>query len=158
MRSKTSRYSEYLPVALLVAGFVLMGLGWNGAASVDYAQGQIPYMISGGLVGLGLVLYGSAALIVQTVKRGQARQVEELEALSKATQRMVSMLTFTLSDGMSANGHSRSDRAELQLVIAGSASFHLPACRLVSRREGAARIPRDEAESAGLEPCRVCNP
>lgn len=154
MKSKVSRYAEYVPVGLLVVGFALIWLGWNGSASVDYAQGQIPYMISGGLIGLGLVFFGSASLIVQAIKKGQAKQLTELESLSRATQRVASMMTFTLSDGQNSNGTGSAP----ELVVAGAASFHLPQCRLVQKREGAVRIPREEAEEVGLEPCRVCNP
>lgn len=154
MKSRASRYADSIPVALLVAGFILIWLGWNGAASLDYTQGQIPYMISGGMLGLGLVFFGATSLIIQTIKKGQAKQLSELEALSKATQRVAAMLTFTVADGASANGSGRNP----DLVVAGAASFHLPGCRLVQKREGALRIPRDEAQEVGLEPCRVCNP
>ena len=50
-------------VALLVIAFAMTGLDWNVAASVDYAQGQIPYMISGGLIGLGFVFFACGMVV-----------------------------------------------------------------------------------------------
>jgi hypothetical protein len=47
---------------LLLAGFVLMFLGWYGAAHTARQIEQIPYLISGGFVGLGLVFVGALTL------------------------------------------------------------------------------------------------
>ena len=49
---------------LLLAGFVVMFLGWYGAAHTPRQIEQIPYLISGGFIGLGLVIVG--ALILAT--------------------------------------------------------------------------------------------
>jgi cytochrome c biogenesis protein CcdA len=47
---------------LVVVGFGLMLLGWWGAAHTHRQVEQIPYLISGGLIGLGLVLLGGLLL------------------------------------------------------------------------------------------------
>ncbi len=46
----------------LLAGFVLMFLGWYGAAHTARQIEQIPYLISGGFIGLGLVFVGGLIL------------------------------------------------------------------------------------------------
>ena len=46
----------------LLAGFVLMFLGWYGAAHTARQIEQIPYLISGGFIGLGLVFVGALIL------------------------------------------------------------------------------------------------
>ena len=52
-----------LPGAVaVVAGFALMFLGWWGASHTGRQIEQIPYLISGGLIGLGLVMVGSLLL------------------------------------------------------------------------------------------------
>jgi hypothetical protein len=52
-----------LPGAIaMVSGFVLMVLGWVGASRTFREIEQIPYLISGGLVGLGLVIVGALLL------------------------------------------------------------------------------------------------
>jgi hypothetical protein len=57
----------------VVAGFVLMVLGWYGASHTSREIEQIPYLISGGLIGLGLVVVGglllSAAFLVAVVRK-----------------------------------------------------------------------------------------
>ena len=52
-----------LPAAALVLlGFALMVFGWYGASHTAREIEQIPYLISGGLVGLGLVVLGALLL------------------------------------------------------------------------------------------------
>ena len=53
-------------VALVVAGFIALFLAWNGAAGKDFVEGQLPYLISGGLVGLGLIASGLTVVNVQS--------------------------------------------------------------------------------------------
>lgn len=147
-RRKKSSFGEYVPLVTLIIGFLLIGLGWNGAASVDFTQGQIPYLISGGLIGLGMVFFSAAALIVQVMKRGQAQQNAELAAIHRTLERLAGTISLQ-GNGEVTNG---------ELVVAGSSSFHLPNCRTVGGRTNMPRIPREEAVSEGLEPCRICNP
>lgn len=46
----------------VVGGFIVMFLGWYGAARSYPEVAQIPYIISGGFVGLGLVILGGLLL------------------------------------------------------------------------------------------------
>jgi hypothetical protein len=47
----------------VLLGFVAMALGWVGAARTAREVEQIPYLISGGLVGLALVFLGGLLLV-----------------------------------------------------------------------------------------------
>jgi hypothetical protein len=69
-----------LPSAVLVTGgFAFMLLGWWGAAHTHREIEQIPYLISGGLVGLGMVLLGglllATAVWLSALQRMQERMV-----------------------------------------------------------------------------------
>jgi methylphosphotriester-DNA--protein-cysteine methyltransferase len=44
------------------------------------------------------------------------------------------------------------------LVIAGTASYHVPGCRLVDGREESSYLTAEEALAGNLKPCRVCQP
>ena len=53
-----------IPGSILVfLGFVAMVLGWVGAARTAREIEQIPYLISGGVIGLALVLLGGLLLV-----------------------------------------------------------------------------------------------
>ncbi len=67
----------------VVAGFMFMFLGWYGASHTARQIEQIPYLISGGLIGLGLVMVGalllSSAIWMTMLQRHQAEQDERLD-------------------------------------------------------------------------------
>ena len=49
-----------LGVLLCLVGFIALFLGWNGAASTNVIMAQFPFLISGGLVGVAIVVIGGA--------------------------------------------------------------------------------------------------
>lgn len=70
----------------IAAGFVLMFLGWYGASRTAREIEQVPYLISGGLIGLGLVFVGGLLLASALWMSMLQRFNEDAEA--RADQRM----------------------------------------------------------------------
>ena len=68
-------------VALVVAGFIALFLAWNGAAAKDYVEGQLPYLISGGLVGVGLIGAGLTVINVQSRRADNDAMMDRIERL-----------------------------------------------------------------------------
>lgn len=136
-----------LGVLLCVLGFIGMFLGWNGAASKNVIMAQFPFLISGGLVGLAIVVIGAAMLIVQNAREDRARLEATLERLITAVEHG--------SGGSSARPASVADGT---MVLAGLASYHRLDCALPAAREEAHLMPLDDAISRGIEACRVCRP
>jgi len=139
-------FGAKLGVGLIGLGLAVIGLGWFGAsgrgAQVDgttTVSAQIPYLLSGGFLGLALVVVGTGLLVSQSARLDQAR----LEVLLE--QGLGSGPTLAPAD---AGG----------LVAAGAASFHDPACRHVDGRRDVDYVTVDEALSRGLAPCRLCQP
>jgi hypothetical protein len=87
----------------VVLGFSVMLLGWVGAARTAREIEQIPYLISGGLIGLALVMVGGLLLVstfwvavlrkLQTEQAGSA--TEELEALRRRVAELEAARTDT---------------------------------------------------------------
>jgi hypothetical protein len=72
-----------VPGSILVfLGFVVMSLGWVGAARTPREIEQVPYLISGGLIGLALVVLGGLLLVstfwVAVVRKLQSEASTEL--------------------------------------------------------------------------------
>lgn len=130
----------------VAAGFVVIGLGWFGAARKDTVPEQFPYVISGGFTGLGLLITGAALLITQSFRRDHDRLHERLTELQE--DRGLGLTTEELTSLTSTDG----------FVVAGRASFHDPSCHLVAERDPSDMLTVDEAEERGLEACRVCEP
>lgn len=59
---------KVLGTVLVVAGLAAIGAGWWGASGTRDVSDQIPYLISGGLLGLALVVLGTALLVVQALR------------------------------------------------------------------------------------------
>jgi hypothetical protein len=56
------RERRFYGAGILVAltGFAVIGLGWWGASGTKYVYQEIPYVISGGILGAALVIVGAA--------------------------------------------------------------------------------------------------
>lgn len=59
-------------VLLAIAGFVMLGLAWRGAARTIYVPLQMPWVVSGGLAGLGLIGLAYGALSIHLARRRDA--------------------------------------------------------------------------------------
>ena len=54
----TERWLLALGGGLVLAGIVLVVIGWVGTSRTVLVAGQIPYLVSGGLLGLGFIFLG----------------------------------------------------------------------------------------------------
>ena len=144
-----ARMSNYLAFSVIGLGFLALYLGWNGAANKNCVDCQIPYLISGGMTGLGLIATGIAVLVVQNGRRNRAEIEGKLDVIAEA-----------LEGGVRSNpGHSTTTRTTRSgQVLAGVTSYHRPGCRLVEGRGEAEPMSVSDAKAAGLTACRVCNP
>jgi hypothetical protein len=144
------RLGRLLGLIFMTAGFVVIGKAWDGAASINFAQGQIPYLLSGGFMGLGLIVTGAALLNLATVRA-------EREITSKQFEEMTRLLGRNLNRlSVSSNG-SGSSSVNGQ-VVTGVSTFHRAECRLLEGKDGLSTVTVEQAEAEGLEPCRVCSP
>lgn len=82
-----SRLGGQLGVGLCAIGFLLVFLGWNGAASVDRVPSQFPYLLSGGVAGLCFVVLGVGMLVVQNQRVDRAALQSTLRELQEALER-----------------------------------------------------------------------
>lgn len=70
-----------LAIGYCLAGLLLVFLGWNGAASYDNVSAQIPYLVSGGLGGLALVVIGAGLMVAQSNRTDRAALQSTLDEL-----------------------------------------------------------------------------
>ncbi len=150
MKIPWERFGAKLGVGFAIAGFVFIFLGWNGAASTDRIQSQFPYLISGGLVGLCLVVIGAALIIAESGREDRERLRAEIAELRSALG--------SAGTGSSNGGAPAAARVPRGSFVAGDTTYHLPTCRLLERREGLEAVNRETITVRGLMACRVCNP
>ena len=79
-------------VVLLVIGGVMITLGWDGAAGLDYVQGQFPYLLSASVPGIALIIVGTTVLVLSTVRRDAAERAAQLEKLNASITELASLV------------------------------------------------------------------
>lgn len=144
-------------LAFIALGFIFITLAWNGAAKIDYAQGQLPYLLSGGAAGLGFIGLGAAMLLFESGRRASAKLEQKLDELIEVV-RTAQIASAASGAPTASTPTARAASRNGSTVIVGRSSFHRPDCRLVEGKDGLEESTRDAAVAAGLQACRVCDP
>lgn len=149
---------------LVVGGLCIFGgsaalyLGWYGAAHTRDVTDQVPYMISGGLLGVGLLILGGSFYFSYYVSQLHAATRRQQRALEQAVARLSAIAAVpTAALGGAAGPGPESPNGDRYLVAPGGSSFHAPGCFVVAGKAAAA-VSRAEAAKRGLKPCKVCEP
>jgi hypothetical protein len=87
MKNGWPKLGGVLGIVYCIAGFFLIFLGWNGAASHDREAAQIPYVISGGIAGLGLVVVGAALIVAHSLRTDRIELRGSIDDLRAAIER-----------------------------------------------------------------------
>ncbi|HWC38456.1 MAG TPA: hypothetical protein VG476_07995 [Acidimicrobiales bacterium] len=163
---------------LLVAGSVmaplggfLVILGWFGASHTGHLFEQIPYMISGGLFGLVLVIAGGFCYFGYWLARLVSEEGQQNTRLLETLERIEGHLANGSSapNGRPGNepqtpsarrGGARpplsSTRPEFVATLTGTL-YHRPDCMVVADRS-AEDLRSVRAGAKGRSPCRMCLP
>lgn len=84
----TSLVPTYVGVVVAMVGFALIGVCWAKVAGLVNVWQQIPYVVSAGLPGLGLVMVGLVIVNVSSRRQDGAERASELAALTEALQEL----------------------------------------------------------------------
>lgn len=141
------RLGSPLSIVLIGLGLLIIAVGANGIRSNGTVVQQMPYLLTGGVLGMAFVVFGSAYLLVQNARQDRARLEAKLDEVIGALA--------TLPRG---GGSTEPPRDVSGLVVAGRASYHAPGCRLVDGREQTEYLTPTEAMNRNLKGCRVCQP
>jgi hypothetical protein len=140
---------------LLPAGLIVIGLGWYGVAHTPYVYDQNAYIVSGGILGLGITFVGGFLYFGSWLARVAADQ--------KEAQRQLSDTLLLLADAVShntaaANGAARPaarprDAGSVLVVAGNGTTVHRADCDLVAGREDLRPAGPD---APNLTRCRLC--
>lgn len=153
-----------------VLGYVLAGLGfllliiaYLGVSREVLVAKQIPYLVSGGLLGIACVTMGSRIMLIDDLRRDSGR----LDRLEQAVTELRTVLLSrpdapveVTSSRVSRNGSSASTDhlADSLLVLQGGETFHRMGCRMVANKSGVSPVTPSAAREEGLKACRLCQP
>lgn len=152
--------------SLLVAGSILMPLGavlvllaWYGASHTTRVFEQIPYLISGGLLGLVLAIAGGFCYFGYFLARILSTSREMLDSLLRLEERLEAtgaMVPGPVAGAATGAGVARpAGLATVSYVATKTGTmYHRPDCSAVAGRPPAEL--RRVQDTAGLSPCRLC--
>ena len=150
-RATTGNLHTWLLViggVLMPLGFMFILLGWLGASHTPLPFEQTPYLISGGIFGLALVVAGGFVYFAywETVRIRESR--EQTQQLASALARLESAVRASTATGEGA-------ATTTYVATAAGSIFHRPECTVVAGRTDLREI---DPERDGLAPCRICDP
>ena len=146
----TGRYDRWLLIAggvLAPLGLLAIILGWIGASHTVLVFEQIPYLISGGLLGLALAVLGGlvyfAYWLTLLVREGRQQHAELIASLGRVER----LLAGDTGAAAVVTGNL--------VATSGGAMMHRADCPIVAGRTDLREV---SADSDSLRPCRICNP
>jgi hypothetical protein len=139
------RYGRVVGLIFCAIGFTSIGLGWNGMARVACPDCQLPYLLSGGATGIGLVLLGTGLMVMAQLRDERIKLAEQIRNMGSVISK-------------AAVGPLAGPRAADGRFVAGKSTYHRPDCRLVEGKSDLDYVTAEMARASGLSPCRVCRP
>ena len=143
------RLGRLLGLFFVTAGFVVLGFAWDGAASINFVTGQFPYLLSGGFMGLSLVITGCTLLFLSTIRAERQILTDKFDEMTRLLSRNLGRLQ------VSTNGSGPSSHEQ---VVAGTHVYHRADCKILEGKTGLSTVSVDQAANEGLEACRACDP
>jgi hypothetical protein len=136
---------------LLPLGVMLVLLGWWGASHTVFVFEQVPYLLSGGVLGLALVFSGGfvyfAYWLTLMVRENRTGRAELITVLGRLEQ--------LLEEGSAAAPRRSGVPAGRLVATKTGTMLHRPDCVAV---DGKSDLRSVTASTPGLTPCKLCDP
>ena len=138
---------------VLPLGLAVILLGWYGAAHSSYLFEQVPYLISGGLFGLGLVVVGGLLYFGSWIARSAAQQQRQGEEVAELLREIRDEMRTR--PGTAAPTRRPANGSAPYVATAKGSMLHRPDCAVVAGREDLRQV---SASDRGFTPCSLCAP
>ena len=139
---------------LLPLGLAMILLAWYGAAHTPYLFEQVPYLISGGLLGLGLATVGGLLYFGSWIARGNAEQQRQGEELAELLREIRDGLRDNATAPRAASNGRAKAASGAFVATAKGGMIHRPDCAVVAGRDDL----RTVSAADHLSPCTLCTP
>jgi hypothetical protein len=146
---------------LVPLGVVVILIAWYGAAHASVVQQQVPYLVSGSFVGLGLMIVGGlmywAHWLYRIYDQADLHHAERLVRDQQLFQLIEAALAGQPTPAPGAVAAAGGTGSRELVATATGTNVHRADCPVALRHpEGLQRLSADEA--AGRPPCRICRP
>jgi hypothetical protein len=151
----------YIGWVLAGLGALSLFLGWYGVSGESLTAKQLPYLVSGGLTGIGLVIIAAVFLATDDVRR----QMHRLDEMERKVDDLYSLLVLDAPSPTDAEPEpapqtrrGAGTRSPGLVALPTGSSYHRPDCALVTGKANATRVDARAIRTRSLRPCRVCDP
>jgi hypothetical protein len=156
---------------MIPLGIVVILIAWYGSAHTAYVQQQIPYLVSGSFIGLGLMVVGGllywAHWLYRIYDQADLNHAAALARQEELLERLIDAVTAGQVEGAADRRNGTGPRSEPNahratgqqalVATATGANVHRSDCPIVARHPvGLRRLTA--AEAAGKPGCRICRP
>ena len=146
-----ARLGGLLGIVYCIAGFFLIFLGWNGAATYDQVDGADPVRR----------VRRDRRAGPRRARRGADRRPEPARRPGRAARRRSTTCGRPSSAGRrraAAAAEPAAAAVSGGTVMAGPTSYHRPTCRVIAGQVDVVAMSRSAAVASDRTPCRVCTP
>jgi hypothetical protein len=154
----TDRWLAVAGGVLMPLGIVLVLAGWYGASHTTRLFEEIPYLISGGMLGIVLSAIGAALYFGYWLTRLVAGDRQIVEVLSRIEARLDA--SESNGSGVTRGGGARAAGAGGGVAFVATRTgtmFHRPECPVVAERPDK-ELRRITPPASGMSPCKLCAP
>jgi hypothetical protein len=164
----------YVGWTLIALGVLALFLGWYGVSGQSLTSKQLPYLVSGGLTGIGLIVVAAVFLITDDFRR----QVGRLHSLQAKVDDLYSLLIVDPPPDAPPDADADADAAiaaipaaaasgvrpatavqsSERVALANGSSFHRPDCTLVADKTNVGAVDKAAIKARTLSACRLCDP
>jgi hypothetical protein len=144
-----------------VFGWVLAGigalalfLGWYGVSGESLTSKQLPYLVSGGLTGIALIVIASVFLATEDVRR----QLSQVDELRRKVDDLYALFVEEIAAPPAAPAVAAAPDAGGLVALPAGTSFHRSDCALVTGKAESSTVDARVIRARKLRPCRVCEP
>ena len=145
-----------LAALCFVAGAITLIVTWYEISGLALLAEQLPYLASGGLGGLALVIAGTGCLSAGRSARIEARLVELLSIATEPVDGTAGSTDPRSAPEPTATATESDGTVPTVITVPGGTTYHRSHCRLIAGKE-TNTLPLSEATERGLTPCPVCH-
>ena len=146
-----------------VVGWVLLAIsalfilfGWIGVSGTPVVAKQIPYVVSGGIFGVFLAVFGAYFLGTEELRKDSGR----LDRLERMVEELHQVL-LTRDDAPSIPKEADASapaNGQVYVSLSGSDMYHRPECSMVASKPNSAMLAPSTIRRRQLTPCPLCEP
>lgn len=140
---------------LLPLGLVIICLGWYGIANTPYVYNQLVYIVSGGMLGLGVTFIGGFLYFGSWIARVGADLKESDKRLSDTLLLLGDSISHAVAAQSSAAPATQRTVGSVLVTAGNSTTVHRADCSLLEGRNDLTPIGPG---AQGLTACRLCRP